>query len=152
MRTRLNRERLNDLGTDELIGHCYRMMGLSQDDEQMLKFLSALVLYVERYFTDKILIEVIVRRGFSKISHRSDVVEDMIRDLTFSAKVNVLENLDEKKYRPVISYLRCLNGIRNQIFHANFSSIKYKGKLIRLVGTQRDIIFDFSEALSKCLT
>lgn len=139
---KLNREHLDQLETDKLIDFFYEQLNLKKEDANALKFTNALIQFTEEQLTRQ-LIELLITKGFAKISKRTDVMESLIRDLDLTKKINIINNIDATRYKSMISFLRNMNDLRNKVFHAKFSELKYNGKNISAIKTQRDMIYDY---------
>lgn len=147
MRTLVTREMLDSLNSEKLIGHCYTMLGLKDEEKNALHFASAFLQYCEEYFTDKVLVEVLVRKGFQRLSDNK-APEMMIREMSLISKIKVFREMDTKGFGKELAKFLCkMNELRNQVFHAKFKDLKYGSKSLSLEETQRDLIFDFLEAV-----
>lgn len=139
----LTKKLLDQKSTDELINLCYKQLNLKKEDANALKFTNVLVQLAEEQLTRQ-LIE-LFKKCFAKTS-KPDIMEMFMRDMYWTKKINLINAIDEKRFKLMISFLRKMNDIRNKVFHAKFSELKYKGKNISDIGTQRDMIFDYIKA------
>ncbi len=140
---KLTKKPFDQLKTDELIDLCYEQLNLKKEDADALKFTNALIQLIEEQLTRQ-LIE-LFKKCFVKTS-KPDVMESLIRNLDLTKKINIIDTIDDKRFKSLIGFLRKMNDIRNKVFHAKFSELKYNGKNISDIKTQRDMISDYIKA------
>lgn len=140
---KLTKKPFDQLNTDELIDLCYEQLNLKKEDADALKFTNALIQLVEERLTRQ-LIE-LFKKCFTKTS-KPDIMESLIRDLYWTKKIDILNTIDDKRFKSMVNFFRKMNDIRNKVFHAKFSELKYNNKNISDVKTQRVMISDYIKA------
>jgi hypothetical protein len=141
---KLIKKPFNQLNTDELINLCYEQLNLKREDADALKFTNAFIQLIEEQLTRQ-LIELSTRKPerFAEASKMTDVTESSIRDLYWREKIDIVKTIDDKHFGSMIGFLRKMNDIRNKVFHAKFSELKYDGKNISDIEIQRDMVSDY---------
>jgi hypothetical protein len=137
---------LDQLETSELINLCYDQLNLKREDANALKFTNAFIQLIEEQLTRQLIeLSTANPKGFAKVSQMTDVTESSIRDLYWGQKIGIVNKIDDKRFKSMVSFFREMNDIRNKVFHAKFSELKYDNKNISDIKTQRDMISDYTK-------
>lgn len=144
---KLTKKPFEQLNTDELINLCYEQLNLKKEDADALKFTNALIQLGEEQLTRQLIeLSIANPRDFAKASKMTDVAESSIRDLYWREKISIVNTIDDKRFRSMVSFFRKMSDIRNKVFHAKFSELKYGEKNICDIETQRNMISDYIKA------
>jgi hypothetical protein len=128
---KLTEKPFEQLSTDELINLCYQQLNLKKEDADAVRFANAFIQFAEENLT---------RQLIELFSVRSTAPSAMTQ------KIDIVHAIGGKRFKPMISFLRQMNAIRNKVFHAKFSELKYKKENISNVKTQRAMFFDYFRA------